>query len=83
MHLVLNKTFMKPIFLFLHCCIHVFLIMDLLRLTLRLGVIVVEVLLPLCRSELAHVPKKQIFSVVTAEPIWTKGEWEEFINNSK
>lgn len=46
--------------------------MWLLRLTLRLGVIVVEVLLPLSCDELAHIPDKQTFVVVSTEPVGTK-----------
>lgn len=46
--------------------------MLLLSLTLRLGVIVVEVLLPLSCDELAHIPDKQILVVVSAEPVGTK-----------
>lgn len=46
--------------------------MLLLILTLRLGVMVVEVLLPLSCYELAHIPDKQILVVVSAEPVGTK-----------
>lgn len=39
------------------------------KLTLRFGVIVVEVLFSLCCVELAHISDKQILFVVTAEPV--------------
>lgn len=54
----------------------------LLKLTLRFGVIVVEVLSPLCGGELTHILDKQIFFVVTAEPIWKEEAREEFVNNT-
>lgn len=41
----------------------------LLKLTLRFGVIVVEVLFPLCGGELTNISNKQIFFVVAAEPV--------------
>lgn len=43
-----------------------------LRLTLGFGVIVVEVLFPLCGGELTHISNKQIFVVAIAEPVWTE-----------
>lgn len=48
-----------------------------MQLTLRFGVIIVEVLLPLFGGELAHVSDKQIFMVFIAEPVWTEKAWEE------
>lgn len=41
----------------------------LLKLTLRFGVIVVEVLFPLRCGELTHITDKKIFFVVAAEPV--------------
>jgi len=41
----------------------------LLKLTLGFGVIVVEVLFPLCGGELTDISNKQIFIVVIAEPV--------------
>lgn len=43
-----------------------------LGLTLRLGVIVVEVLLPLRCDELAHIPDEQTLVVASAEPVGTE-----------
>lgn len=40
-----------------------------LKLTLRFSVIVVEVFFPLCCGEFTHISNKQIFFVVTAEPV--------------
>lgn len=78
-HFIPNKTLITPISHKNPACILDYV---LLRLTLRLGAIVVEVLLLLCGSELTNVPSKQIFIAVTAESVGTKEEWEEFINNS-
>lgn len=50
----------------------------LLRLTLRFGVIVVEVLFPLHAGELTHILNKHVFFVVTAEPVRTEQEWKEW-----
>lgn len=42
-------------------------------LTLRLGAVVVEVLLPLGGDQLAHIPDKQVVAAaVRAEPVWTE-----------
>lgn len=43
-----------------------------LKLTLGFGIIVVELLLPLGVGELAYLSDKQIFIVVTAEPVHTE-----------
>lgn len=41
-------------------------------LTLKFGVVVVEVLFPLCSVEFTHVPHKQVIIVVTAKPVHTQ-----------
>lgn len=51
------------------------------RLTLRFGVIVVEVLFPLCCGKRTHIFNKQVFFVVTAEPVKTEKAGKEFVNN--
>lgn len=48
---------------------------------MRFGVIVVEVLFPLCDGELTHVPDKQILFVVTAEPVCTEEAQEALTLN--
>ncbi len=49
----------------------------LLRLTLRFGVIVEEVLFPLRGCEFTHIPNKHVLFVATAEPVRTEQEWKE------
>ena len=51
----------------------------LLKLTLGFGVIVVEVLFPLCGGKLTHVFDKHVFTVVIAEPVHTEGTFLEVV----
>lgn len=53
----------------------------LLKLTLGFGVIVVEVLFPLCGGKLTYVLDKQIFTVVIAEPVYREETFLEAVIN--
>lgn len=52
------------------------------RLTLRLGAVVVEVLLPLGGDQLAHIPDKQLVATaVRAKPVWTEEARQESVSH--